>query len=95
MTYNKIARCNLRTDCTANPGGKLTQPLRAIVQPYLLGGTNVYVHLMYTIPWAQPTCHSKWDLDRVSRFSTVHARYQRTDGRTGRLSDGMTTELNM
>jgi len=48
----------------------------------------------YVVPWAHPIYHSIRNLDRVSRFSIIHGRHQRTegwtDGRTDRRTDGRT-----
>ena len=77
--FNKLCHSNLGIGRVPTPGGKIhSQPPSSIVQPYLPGGTNVGFHLLQD-SLSPPHSYPKRQLDRVSRFSTIHARYQRTD----------------
>jgi len=56
-----------------------------LVHTYLLGGANVDLHLIHGS--LDPLTHpAKQHLYHVSRFSTIHARYQRTDQWTDRTN---------
>jgi len=89
MQLNKIVQSNLRTGRVADVAFPLfATPISPKICP--LPWRNLDPYLIHG-SLDPPVPFTKQHLDRVSRFSRIFGRYQRTDGQTDRLQNGHVT----
>jgi len=77
---------HLGTGRITTPDDRPTHSCCALLFNHVSYGTNAHAHLMHDL-FGPPHSSSHWYLDRVSRFSTINARYQLIDRLTERTQN--------